>query len=110
MSERIGKDKLVERITQRIGNSAETVEKIVDATLEEIYAALRQGECVSLKNFGTFYPRNACASCSVGHPLTRAICKEALMATQKHTEDRNRETTLETIPMALRPVYAAIVG
>ncbi|MBI5031241.1 MAG: HU family DNA-binding protein [Chloroflexi bacterium] len=31
------------------------VAEIVDATLEEIYKALKRGECVSLKNFGTFY-------------------------------------------------------
>jgi DNA-binding protein HU-beta len=29
----------------------------VDAVLEEIYEALKRGECVSLKNFGTFYVR-----------------------------------------------------
>lgn len=57
MSDRIEKDELVERIAQRTGNSVKTVEKIVDATLEEIYEALKQGERVSLKNFGTFYVR-----------------------------------------------------
>jgi DNA-binding protein HU-beta len=34
-----------------------TVEEIVDATLEEIYEALKQGEYVSLGNFGTFCVR-----------------------------------------------------
>ena len=58
MSDRIEKDELVKRIVQRTGNSAKTVDKIVDATLEEIYEALKQGERVSLKNFGTFYARS----------------------------------------------------
>ncbi len=57
MSDRIEKDELIERISRRTGNSPKTVEKIVDATLEEIYEALKQGERVSLKNFGTFYVR-----------------------------------------------------
>jgi len=39
----------------RVGSGP--VEEIVDATLEEIYEALKQGECVSLRNFGTFYVR-----------------------------------------------------
>ena len=55
MSDRIEKDELIERISRRTGNSPKTVEKFVDATLEEIYEALKQGERVSLKNFGTFY-------------------------------------------------------
>ncbi|MDW8328289.1 MAG: HU family DNA-binding protein [Anaerolineales bacterium] len=57
MSDRTEKDELVERISRRTGNSAATVEKIVDATLEEIYAALKHRVCVLLKNFGTFYIR-----------------------------------------------------
>ena len=57
MSDRIEKDELIERISRRTGNSPKTVEKFVDATLEEIYEALKQGERVSLKNFGTFYVR-----------------------------------------------------
>ena len=57
MSDRIEKDELIERISRRTGNSPKTVEKLVDATLEEIYEALKQGKRVSLKNFGTFYVR-----------------------------------------------------
>jgi DNA-binding protein HU-beta len=33
------------------------VAEILDATLEELYAALKRGESVSLRNFGTFYIR-----------------------------------------------------
>jgi DNA-binding protein HU-beta len=57
MSDRIEKDELIERISRRTGNSPKTVEKFVDATLEEIYEALKQGKRVSLKNLGTFYVR-----------------------------------------------------
>jgi DNA-binding protein HU-beta len=54
---RIDKKELVRRISKRIPRGMGTVEEIVDATLEEIYEALKQGECVSLRNFGTFYVR-----------------------------------------------------
>jgi DNA-binding protein HU-beta len=54
---RMDRDGLVEQVVKRTGNSAKTVEKIVDAALEEIYAALKRGESVSLRNFGTFYVR-----------------------------------------------------
>jgi DNA-binding protein HU-beta len=33
------------------------VEAIVDATIEEIYESLQQGNSVSVRNFGTFYVR-----------------------------------------------------
>jgi len=42
---------------QRTGNSPRTVEKIVDAVLKEVYQSLKQGERVSLRNFGTFCVR-----------------------------------------------------
>jgi len=58
MSDRIERDELIERVCKRTGNSVKTVEKIVDATLEEIYESQKQGERVSLKNFGTFYVRS----------------------------------------------------
>lgn len=54
---RIDKKELVHRISKRVPKGTGTVEEIVDATLEEIYEALKQGECVSLRNFGTFYVR-----------------------------------------------------
>jgi len=57
MNERIDKTQLIERITQRTGNSAKTVEKIVDAALDELYLAFKQGESVTLRNFGSFYVR-----------------------------------------------------
>ena len=57
MSERVGKNELVNRVSQRVGRDTDTVREVVEATLEEIYEALKQGECVSLRNFGTFYVR-----------------------------------------------------
>ena len=57
MSDRIDKTALIERIAKRIGNSAVTIEKITDAMVEEIYEALKQGECVTLKNLVSFYVR-----------------------------------------------------
>lgn len=51
------RDSLVEHVVERTGNSAKTVEKIVEAALEEIYASIKRGESVSLRNFGTFYVR-----------------------------------------------------
>jgi len=52
---RIDRTGLAERVAARIGLSARTSDKAVEAVLEEIYEALERGECVSLKNFGTFY-------------------------------------------------------
>lgn len=57
MSGRIDKDQLIVRITQRTGNSAKTVEKIVNAALDELYLAFKQGESVTLRKFGSFYVR-----------------------------------------------------
>lgn len=53
----IDKKELIRRISKRMPKGMGTVEEFVDATLEEIYEALKQGECVSLRNFGTFYVR-----------------------------------------------------
>jgi DNA-binding protein HU-beta len=54
---RIDKKELVRRVSKRVLKGTGTIEEIVDATLEEIYEALKQGQCVSLRNFGTFYVR-----------------------------------------------------
>jgi DNA-binding protein HU-beta len=57
MNGRMDKKELVRRVAKRMVTGTGTVEEIVDATLEEVYEALKQGECVSLRNFGTFYVR-----------------------------------------------------
>ena len=58
MSEnRIEKPELIARVVKRTGHETGTVQEILEAALEEIYQALKQGESVSLRNFGTFYVR-----------------------------------------------------
>lgn len=60
--QRIEKPELVARVALRVQWGTGTVEEILDAALEEIYRALKQGESVSLRNFGTFYVRPADSS------------------------------------------------
>ena len=63
MSEnRVEKPELIARVVKRTGHETGTVEEILEAALEEIYQALKQGETVSLRNFGTFYVRPERAS------------------------------------------------
>ncbi len=57
MNGRIEKQELINRVSQRVNKDTETVGEIVDAALEEIYEALKRGERVSLRDFGTFYVR-----------------------------------------------------
>jgi DNA-binding protein HU-beta len=57
MSDRIDRQELIEKVSQRVSKDAELVGEIVDATLEEIVQTLKGGECVSLRDFGTFYVR-----------------------------------------------------
>jgi DNA-binding protein HU-beta len=57
MADRIDKKELVNRMAQRLAGVQATAEDMVDATLEEIYEALKRGECVSLRHFGTFCVR-----------------------------------------------------
>ena len=55
MSNNIDKKELVNRISQKLPLPSSTIERVVDAALEEIYESLKQGEGVALRNFGTFY-------------------------------------------------------
>ncbi len=55
MSNNIDKKELVNRISQHLPLPPSTIERVVDAALEEIYEALKHEEGVSLRNFGTFY-------------------------------------------------------
>jgi len=48
---------LIRRVSLRVADGRGTVAEAVDATLEEIYEALKHGQSVSLRNFGTFYVR-----------------------------------------------------
>jgi DNA-binding protein HU-beta len=54
---RIDKAELIQRVAARSTQAQAIAEEVVEATLEEIYTALKNGECISLKNFGTFYVR-----------------------------------------------------
>ena len=60
--QRIEKPELVASVALRVQWGTGTVEEILDAALEEIYRARKQGESVSLRNFGTFYVRPADSS------------------------------------------------
>jgi DNA-binding protein HU-beta len=51
----INKKDLIKRVTRRVSQNAQDVEEVIDATLDEIYQSLKQGESVSLRDFGTFY-------------------------------------------------------
>ena len=55
MSDRIDKKELARRIAERLDRPLDEIADVLDATLEEIYEALKHGENVSLLNFGTFY-------------------------------------------------------
>ena len=57
MDGRIDKQELVNLVSRRVGRDVETVSEIVDGTLDEVYEALKRGESVSLRGFGTFYVR-----------------------------------------------------
>ncbi len=57
MTRKIEKPALVSLIAQRTNRDTVLVEEIVDAMIEETYAALKRGESVSLRNFGSFYVR-----------------------------------------------------
>ena len=48
---------MIRRVSLRVADGRGTVAEAVDATLEEIYEALKHGQSVSLRNFGTFYVR-----------------------------------------------------
>ena len=52
---RVNKKELVNRVAKRLSKKPKEVEPFVDATLEEIYEALKNVEVVSLQHFGTFY-------------------------------------------------------
>ncbi len=62
MREGIDKKELVSLVSQRVNRNVGLVGEIVDAFLDEIYEALKQGESVSLRDFGSFYVRPERAS------------------------------------------------
>lgn len=57
MTGRIEKPELVKLVSERTSQEAQAVDEIVDAFLDEIYQALKRGDSVSLRGFGSFYVR-----------------------------------------------------
>lgn len=57
MPDRIEKQDLIRVVSARLAGQDATVDTTVEEFLEEIYQALKQGESVSLRDFGSFYVR-----------------------------------------------------
>ena len=98
MAERVDKPELVGRVARRLDRDGETVAEIVDGFLEEIYAALKGGEGVSLRGFGSFYVRaerasgcssstrrSACGRCLVGRRPTAGRCEPTMPGLERRT-------------------------
>jgi DNA-binding protein HU-beta len=57
MPDRVEKKELVRAVAARLAIEDATVATVVGTFLEEIYQALKRGESVSLRDFGSFYVR-----------------------------------------------------
>jgi len=57
MPDRIEKQNLIRAVSARLAGQDATVDTTVEAFLEEIYQALKRGESVSLRDFGSFSVR-----------------------------------------------------
>ena len=57
MPARIDKQELVRAVARRVDRDVEFVDAVVTTFLDEIYAALKRGESVTLRDFGSFYVR-----------------------------------------------------
>jgi DNA-binding protein HU-beta len=56
-TDRVEKPDLVRLVAECTGQVADAIQKAVDAFLDEVYEALKRGQSVSLRNFGSFYVR-----------------------------------------------------
>lgn len=54
---RLEKADIVRLVAQRTPHESRLIAEILDAALEEMYEAIKRGESVSLRNFGSFYVR-----------------------------------------------------
>lgn len=57
MTARPDKESLIERVVERTGVAPDAGALVIDAFLDEIYQSIKQGQPVTLRNFGTFYVR-----------------------------------------------------
>jgi DNA-binding protein HU-beta len=53
----INKPELIQRVSTQTGIAPHTVSHVLDGILDEIYKSLKQGESISLRDFGNFYIR-----------------------------------------------------
>lgn len=59
MDGKIDKKELTKRVAVRLSQDPKETGELVDAVLDEIYDSLKNGESISLRNFGVFYIRHA---------------------------------------------------
>lgn len=57
MDTRIGKKDVVSRLAERLNTDEKTAETCLEAVLETLYEAIKQGESITLPGFGGFYVR-----------------------------------------------------
>jgi len=57
MSERLDKTALAHKVAQRAEISDQMATATVDAVFEELYEAIKRGDQISIRNFGSFYVR-----------------------------------------------------
>lgn len=62
MSDRIQKKEVVRRLAQRLDADEKTAEACLDAVLETLYEAIKNGESITLPGFGGFYVRQGRSS------------------------------------------------
>jgi DNA-binding protein HU-beta len=53
----VNKPEIIQRVSTQTGIAPHTVSHVLDGILDEIYKPLKQGESVSLRDFGNFYIR-----------------------------------------------------
>jgi len=57
MTDRIKKQELARRLAARMETDEPTADAWIAATVEELYRAIKSGECITLTGFGSFYVR-----------------------------------------------------
>jgi DNA-binding protein HU-beta len=57
VTDRVELKDLVRLVAQQVDRDPDEVARIIDATFEELYAAIKRGQSVSVRGFGSFYVR-----------------------------------------------------